>query len=61
MTTTHDFVTSITVPTSLTNADANKTYTISIVVEAIQHANGAANEVWTTAPEDWLASYGQGA
>lgn len=57
----HDFVTSITVPTSLTNADANKTYTISIVVEAIQHANGAANEVWTTAPEDWLASYGQGA
>ena len=57
----HDFVTSITVPTTLTNADANKTYTISIVVEAIQYANGAANEVWTTAPEDWLSSYGQGA
>ena len=56
----HDFVTAITVPTSLTNTDANKTYAISIVVEAIQYANGAASEVWTTAPEEWLSSYGNG-
>lgn len=52
-----DFVTSITVPTSLTNADANKTYNISVVVEAIQKANNAANATWTTAPADWLATY----
>ena len=52
-----DFVTSITVPTSLTNADANKTYNIAIVVEAIQKANNAANATWTTAPTDWLATY----
>lgn len=52
-----DFVTSITVPTSLTNADANKTYNISVVVEAIQKANNAANATWTTAPTDWLATY----
>ncbi len=52
-----DFVTSITVPTSLTNADANKTYNIAIVVEAIQKANNAANATWTTAPADWLEAY----
>lgn len=52
-----DFVTSITVPTSLTNADANKTYNIAIIVEAIQKANNAANATWTTAPADWLTTY----
>ena len=52
-----DFVTAITVPTSLTNADANKTYNIAIVVEAIQKANNAANATWTTAPADWLETY----
>ena len=52
-----DFITSITVPTSLTNADANKTYNIDVVVETIQRANNAANNVWTTAPADWLESY----
>ena len=52
-----DFVTAITVPTSLTNADANKTYSVDIIVEAIQQANNAANSVWTTAPEDWLNTY----
>lgn len=56
----HDFVTSIKVPTALTNADANKSYSINIIVEAIQHANGAANEVWTTAPEAWKTAYGSG-
>ena len=55
-----DFVNSITIPKTLTNLDANKTYTISIVVESIQFANGAAAETWTTAPEDWTASYGSG-
>lgn len=52
-----DFVTSITIPTTLTNEDANKTYTIAIVVEAIQKANNAANATWTTAPADWLEAY----
>ena len=52
-----DFVTSLTVPTSLTNADANKTFNIDAVVETIQKANNAANSVWTTAPEDWLNTY----
>ncbi|MBR6778623.1 MAG: SipW-dependent-type signal peptide-containing protein [Clostridia bacterium] len=52
-----DFVTAVTIPTSLTNTDANKTFTIDVVVEAIQQANNAANTVWTTAPEDWLATY----
>lgn len=52
-----DFITSITVPTSLTNADANKTYSIDVVVETIQKANNAANSVWTTAPADWLETY----
>ena len=53
-----DFVTSITVPKTLTNADANKTYAISVQIEAIQYANGAASEVWTTAPQSWLKQYG---
>ncbi len=52
-----DFVTSITIPTTLTNADANKTYNIDVVVEAIQEANNAARSVWTTAPADWLDTY----
>lgn len=52
-----DFVTSITIPTTLTNADANKTYNIDVVVEAIQEANNAARSVWTTAPSDWLDTY----
>ena len=56
----HDFITSITVPTSLTNVDANKTYAVNVVVEAIQHANGAAKTVWTTAPSEWKTSYGSG-
>ena len=51
------FITSITVPTSLTNEDANKTFTVSVVVETIQKANNAANNTWTTAPEDWLNTY----
>lgn len=57
---TVDFVTQVVVPTSLTNDDANKTNTISVVVEAIQHANGAAKVVWTTAPTDWVTNYGSG-
>ncbi|MFQ6752377.1 MAG: SipW-dependent-type signal peptide-containing protein [Clostridia bacterium] len=52
-----DFVTAITVPSSLTNDDANKTFSVSVIVEAIQQANNAANTVWTTAPEDWLDTY----
>lgn len=52
-----DFVTSITVPTSLTNEDANKTFTVNVIVETIQQANNAANAVWTTAPSDWLETY----
>ena len=52
-----DFITSLTVPTSLTNADANKTFNIDVVVETIQKANNAANSVWTTAPSDWLSTY----
>ncbi len=55
------FVNSVTIPKTLTNLDANKTYTITVVVEAIQYANGAASETWTTAPEDWVNSYGVGA
>jgi len=54
---TADFVTAITIPTSLTNEDANKTFTINVVVETIQQANNAANSVWTTAPEAWLNQY----
>ena len=52
-----DFITSITVPTSLTNEDANKTFNIDVVVETIQKANNAANAVWTTAPSQWLNTY----
>lgn len=52
-----DFVTSITIPTSLTNEDANKSFSISIIVETIQAANNAANAVWTTAPSEWLTTY----
>lgn len=57
---TVDFVSQVVVPTSLTNEDANKTNTISVVVEAIQYANGAAKAVWTSAPTDWIDSYGSG-
>lgn len=59
-TNTASFVNAITVPKTLTNQDANKTYTISIAIEAIQFANGAASEVWTTAPADWTTNYGSG-
>ncbi len=52
-----EFVSKVTVPTSLTNEDAKKVFTVSIVVEAIQEANNAARDVWTTAPEDWLTTY----
>ena len=52
-----DFITAVTIPTSLTNADANKTFNIDVVVETIQKANNAANSVWTTAPTDWLETY----
>ena len=52
-----EFITSLTVPTALTNADANKTFNIDVVVETIQKANNAANAVWTTAPSDWLSTY----
>ena len=52
-----DFITSITVPTTLTNESANKIYTVNVVVEAIQEANYAAASVWTEAPADWIATY----
>ena len=52
-----DFVTSITIPTTLTNADANKTFTVQVIVETIQQANNAANSVWSTAPAEWLTTY----
>ena len=55
-----DFVTSITVPKTLTNSDANKTFALSVQIEAIQFANGAASEVWTTAPQTWTTNYGSG-
>lgn len=58
---TLDFCSAITVPKGLTNEDANKVYTITFQVEAIQYANGAASEVWTTAPTDWVNAYGKGA
>ncbi len=54
---TADFVTALKIPTSLTNEDANKTFTINVVVETIQQANNAANAVWTTAPEAWMNEY----
>ena len=52
-----DFVTKLTVPTSLTNEDANKTFNVNVIVETIQKANNAANSVWTTAPAEWLNTY----
>lgn len=52
-----DFITEVIVPTSLTNEDANKTFNVNVVVETIQRANNAANNVWTTAPADWLNTY----
>lgn len=52
-----NFVTQITIPTTLTNSDANKTFTISVIVETIQQANNAANATWTTAPAAWLNQY----
>ena len=52
-----DFITAITVPTSLQNEDANKTFSIDIIVETVQRANNAANSVWTTAPSEWLETY----
>ena len=55
-----NFVTSITVPKTLENADANKTFALSIQIESIQFANGAASEVWTTAPTTWVTNYGSG-
>lgn len=58
---TLDFCSAITVPKELTNEDANKVYTITFQVEAIQYANGAASEVWTTAPTEWVNTYGKGA
>ena len=57
---TADFVTSITVPTTFENADANKTFNINIQIESIQWANAAAATVWTTAPAGWVTSYGSG-
>ncbi len=54
---TIDFITAVTVPTSLTNDDAKKTFNVDVVVETIQQANNAANAVWTTAPSDWIATY----
>lgn len=56
---TVDFISKITVPTTLTNEDAKKTYSVSIICEAIQKANGAAAASWTTAPKDWLTNYGK--
>ncbi len=52
-----DYITSLTVPTSLTNEDAKKSFNVEIVVETIQRANNAANAVWTTAPTEWLNTY----
>lgn len=52
-----DFITAITIPTSLTNTDANKTFNIDVSVEAIQEANNAARAVWTTAPTEWIDTY----
>ena len=52
------FVSTITVPTTLTNADANKTYEVAVIAEAVQYANGAAVATWPTAPEAWKTTYG---
>ena len=54
---TINFITSVTIPTTLTNESANKVYTVSVLVEAIQEANYAAANVWTTAPADWISTY----
>ena len=54
------FVTEVQVPTELENIDANKTYNINVQVESIQWANGAASQVWTTAPAEWVTAYGSG-
>ena len=54
---TIDFITSITVPTTLTNEAANDIYTVNVVVEAIQEANYAAASVWTDAPAEWISTY----
>ena len=52
-----DFVTAITIPTTLTNVDANKSFNVDVSVEAIQEANNAARAIWTTAPAEWLNTY----
>ena len=52
-----DFISAITVPTTLTNEDANKIFTVNVIVEAIQEANYAAADVWTDAPASWIATY----
>lgn len=52
-----DFISSLEVPTSLTNDDAGKTFAVSVIVEAIQEANGAAATVWSTAPTTWKTTY----
>ncbi|MBE7076378.1 MAG: hypothetical protein E7374_00605 [Clostridiales bacterium] len=52
-----DFISAITIPTSLGNEYANSTMTVQVIVEAIQQANNAVNTVWTTAPTDWINEY----
>jgi hypothetical protein len=39
--------------------DGGKNYTLKVqsIVETIQKANNAANNVWTSAPENWLSTY----
>lgn len=51
------FIDKITIPTSVPNADANKTLNVNVIVEAIQQANNTANAVWTSAPADWLSEF----
>lgn len=55
-----DFVTEVQVPTELENVDANKTYNLNVQIESIQWANGAASQVWLTAPAEWVTAYGSG-
>lgn len=57
---TVDFVTEIQVPTELENLDANKTYNLNVQIEAMQWENGAASQVWLTAPAEWVTAYGSG-
>lgn len=52
-----DFITQLTVPTTLTNEVANKVLTVNVIVEAIQEANYAAASVWTSAPASWIQTY----